>query len=109
MHNVAGGASVESDDRNDWQHEIVSDLVSLIEHVRASMKLIESAIARESSLGNQEFAADVLVLDDVTPRYEKANAVLNVCNAGLGLALQLLLDSQTSKHRTGVSAERDRR
>ena len=45
---------------------IVSDLASLIEHVQASLRLIESAIDRESYLGDQE-AADVVVLDDVTP------------------------------------------
>ena len=47
-------ASSPTDDRNDSYRSIVSDLVSLIEHVQASMKLIEAAIARESSLGDQE-------------------------------------------------------
>ena len=51
------------------------------------MKLLEAAIARESAPGNQEAAGNVFVLDDVTPRYVKANAALNACNAGLGVAL----------------------
>jgi len=39
-----GGFSARSDDRNDGEDSIVSELVSLIEHARASMKLIESAL-----------------------------------------------------------------
>jgi hypothetical protein len=81
--------------------------VSLIEHVQASMKLIESAIAGESPLGNQEFVANVVVLDDVTPRYVKASAALNTCNAGLAIALHFLLDTKTSKHGTGEFAGSD--
>jgi len=109
MRNAAsGGASARPDDRNDGYRSIVSDLTSLIEHVQASMKLIESAIARES-LGNQEVATNVVVLDDVTPRYVKASTALNACNAGLGVALHFLLDTKTSKRVTDESAEHDRR
>jgi hypothetical protein len=107
MQNAAGsGASVQSDSRNDSYRAIVSDLVSLIEHVQASINLIESAIVTESPLGNQEIGANVVVLDDVTPCYVKANAALNACNAGLGVALHFLLDTRTSGHATGEPAER---
>ena len=109
MHKLAGGgASVQSDDRNDGYHAIVSDLLSLIEHVEASMKLIESAVAREAHLGNQEIAPNVVVLDDVTPRYVKANEVLNACSAGLGVVLHFLLDNYALKHRARASAGSDR-
>jgi hypothetical protein len=64
----------------------VSDLVSLIEHVQASLQMIESAIARETSLGNEKTSADNIVLDDITPRYAKAGAALKACDAGLGVA-----------------------
>jgi hypothetical protein len=64
------------------------------------MKLIESAITSEASLGNQEVAANIVVLDDVTPRYVRANAALNACNAGLGVALHLLQDIRSSKQET---------
>jgi hypothetical protein len=47
-----GGVSARSDDRNDGNGSIVSELVSLIEHARASMKLIESAIAMEPPLSD---------------------------------------------------------
>jgi hypothetical protein len=46
---AGGGAPVECDGRNDNYDSIVSDLASLIEHVEASMKPIESAIARDAS------------------------------------------------------------
>jgi hypothetical protein len=99
MQNAAGGgASGQFDSRNDSPRAIVSDLVSLIEHVQASIRLIEQAIVRESRLGNQEVGANVIVLDDVTPRYESANTALNRCSAGLGVALHFLRDAGTSKH-----------
>ena len=101
MQNAAGGgASAPSDGRNDGHQAVVSDLVSLIERVQASMKLIDTAIAGEAPLGNQEIAANVVVLDDITPRYLKARAALSACEAGLGIALHFLRDTRTSKHRT---------
>jgi hypothetical protein len=102
---TSGGASLRSDDRNDNDRSIASHLVTLIGQVQANIKLIESAIAREPSPGNQEIAANVIVLDDVTPRYAKAHAALSACSANLGVALHLLLDTRTSKHGTGSSAE----
>ena len=56
-----------SGDRNESHHSIVSELVSLIEHVQAGMQLLEAAIARETALDNQDAAGNVFVLDDVTP------------------------------------------
>ena len=95
MQNTADHGSVRSDNRNDCYSSIVSNLGSLVEQVRANMKLIESAIA--ASLGNQETAANIIVLDDVTPRYLRANAALNACSVGLGIALDLLRDVRTSR------------
>jgi hypothetical protein len=79
-----------------------------MEQVQASMQLIEAAIVRESPSGNQEIATNVIVLDDVTPRYAKAKAVLTACNASLGEALVFLQDTKPSSHATDASAERDR-
>ena len=110
MQNAAGSpASAQSDSRNDSYRAIVSDLVSLIEHIQASMKLIESAIATESPLGNQEVGANIVVLDDVTPRYVRANAALNACHAGLGAALHFLLDTRTSRRGAEAPAKYERR
>jgi hypothetical protein len=110
MQNAEGGnASFQCDDLNYSYRSVVSDLVSLIEHVQASIKLIESAIVRESPSGDLEIAADIIVLDDVTPRYQKAGAALNSCNAGLGVALHVLLDAKTSRDETNGRAGYDRR
>jgi hypothetical protein len=38
-----------SSDRNDGHHPVVSELVSLIENIRAGMKLLEAAIDRETA------------------------------------------------------------
>ena len=81
---TSGGASLRSDDRNDDDRSIASHLVTLIGQVQANIGLIESAIAREPFPGNQEIAANVIVLDDVTPRYAKAHAALSACSANLG-------------------------
>lgn len=101
MQNAAGGGtSIETGSRDDSYHSIVAELAFLIEHVQASMKLIESAIASETSFGNHDIAANVAVLDDVTPRYLKAGAALKACDAGLGVALHFLLDARPLDNRT---------
>jgi hypothetical protein len=51
---------------------------------------------RESRAGDQEISADIVVLDDITPRYAKATVALSACNASLGVALQFLPDTKTS-------------
>jgi hypothetical protein len=101
MQNAAGGGTiVQSEGRNESYHLIVSELASLIEHVQAGMRLLESAIASEAAPDGQEVAADVIVLDDVTPRYARVSAALSSCNAGLGVALHVLQDTRTAKHGT---------
>ena len=95
-----GGIAIEPDDRNEAYHLVVSDLVALIEHVQASLRLIEQAITRETMIGSQESSANVIVLDDVTPPYVRATAALNACDANLAVALHSLLDSKTPDHGT---------
>ena len=93
MQNAADGeASVRSEARDNNHRSIVSDLASLINQVQASVQLIESAIVREAPAGDPDVDSDVIVLDDVTPRYVTASAALRACNAGLGLALHSLMD-----------------
>ena len=89
MHS-ASRRSVQPDRQNDNYSSVVSDLMSLIEHMQASMKMLEGAIARELPLGDQEAGDNVIVLDDITPCYVKANAALHACKAGLGVALHFL-------------------
>jgi hypothetical protein len=94
MQNAAAdGVALAPYDQNGAFGAVVSDLVSLIAHVQTSLQLIEQAIAREQSPGSQESSANVIVLDDVSPRYMKANAALQACDANLGAALHFLLDS----------------
>ena len=102
-------ASIQPEARHNNYRSIVSDLTALIVHVQASMQLIESAIVRETPTGNQEVGANVFVLDDVTPRFMKANATLRACNASLGEALHFLVDTKPSNHAMDASAERGRR
>jgi hypothetical protein len=104
---IATGDGIElgPDGQNVSYRSIVSDLVSLIEHVQASLRLIEQTMVRETSPGGQENAANVVVLDNVSPRYAKATAALKACDANLGIALHVLLDSRTSGRGTSAYAE----
>jgi hypothetical protein len=58
-----------------------------IAQVQASLQMIESAIPREASLGNEETSADIIVLDDITPLDTKAGAALKARDAALDVAL----------------------
>ena len=106
MQQATDGISLPPGDRNHYYHAIVSDVVSLIEHIRASMRLIEQAIASEASPGHEEIAGSVVILDDVTPRFVQANAALIACSAGLGAALRLLLETRTANAAADKPAER---
>lgn len=103
MQNAAGdGIAFGPDGQNDSYRSVVSDLVSLIERVQASLRLIEQTMVPENSFGGQESASDIVVLDDVSPRYARAAAALKACDANLGTALHFLLDSPAP--RRGASA-----
>ena len=105
MQNAAGdGVAQAPHDQNAAYRAVVSDLVSLVEHVQNSLRLIEQAIAKESSpetspetsLGSPESSTNVIVLDDVSPRYMRTAAALQACDVNLGIALRSLLDSSDS-------------
>ena len=89
---MGGGIKPGSAGRDQKYHTIISELASVIEQVRNSLKLIESEIADETPLDEAD-ADNVVVLDDVTPGYMRAHAVLRDCDAGLSVALHLLLES----------------
>jgi hypothetical protein len=107
MHSAPRG--VQPDRPHDNYSSVVSDLVSLIEHMQASMKMLEAAIARELSLGGQEAGDNVIVLDDITPCYVKANAVLQACKAELGAALHSLWGTEPPDSRVVEFTGSDRR
>jgi hypothetical protein len=98
MLNAAGdGVALAAYDQNATYRAVVSDLVSLIKHVQKSLRLIEQTIARETSPdmtpGSPESSTNIIVLDDISPRYIKADAALQACDVNLGIALRSLLDS----------------
>lgn len=86
--------------RDQKYHAVVSDLASVIEQVRNSLKLIEAEITAETP-PEEPATDDIVVLDDVTPGYSRAYAVLRECDAGLNVALGLLLESITPGDRSG--------
>jgi hypothetical protein len=97
MQNLVTEARQVTDDR------IVADLGSLIEHVQATVRLIEAAIAREAAAGSHENADNMIVLDDVTPRYVKANSALNACATGLAAALEVLRGASQQRCETSAA------
>ena len=96
MRDASGDGAHAPQDQNDVNHALVSDLVSMIEHVQGSLRLIERTIAGEMSIGGPESSTNVIVLDDVSPRYMKAAAAVQACDVNLGIALRALLDAEDS-------------
>lgn len=97
MHNGTGSIMpAQSDDREVVYEAVVAELTSLVARIQASLTMIDSAVALEASAALQEIAANVVVLDDVTPRYLKAGAALKACDAGLGVALHFLREPMVS-------------
>jgi hypothetical protein len=72
---------------------IILDLVSLIQRVQEFIKANELAMAADDT---DEAATNIVVLDDVTPRYLMANATLNVRRAQLRQTLNSLLQTRTA-------------
>ncbi len=97
MQNAAGdGVAQPPLGQDDAYRAVVSDLASLVERVQNSLRPIEWTIARETSPetspGSPVSSTNVIVLDDVSPRYMKAAAALQACDINLGIALRSLLD-----------------
>ena len=74
---------------HDGGDSLIKELQSLSERVRAVTRAINTAIALER-ISSSTDTADVVVLDDVTPRYLRANSALQACNIHLDGALQFL-------------------
>lgn len=79
----------------DSRQLIAAELRSLIARIEISMRLIDAAMEPDDSaiLGAISGSTEIVVLDDVTPRYATASAALNICRAELGRALQKLSES----------------
>ena len=87
------GSAPADDGPLDGLAAIVGDLIRLIEPVQGSIAAIEAEVAREQLCSNPEDAGNVIVLDDVTPRYARASAALNACRSNLTAALHVLADN----------------
>ncbi len=98
MKNATAADVVPLDHRHEGFGAVVSDLASLIDRVQASIKLIETAQGQQPTADTEP--ADVVVLDDVTPRYAQASAALKSCNESLTAALQFLIESTAATPRT---------
>ncbi|MCA6115712.1 hypothetical protein J6524_12535 [Bradyrhizobium sp. WSM 1738] len=96
MRDASADGVAQAEDYNNVNHALVSDLVGLIEHVQNSLQLIEQTIASETSTDSLESSTNVIVLDDVSPRYMNAAAALQACDVTLGIAVRSLLDSNNS-------------
>lgn len=90
------GSYPQSDIRSNNCLSVVGELANLLEDIQANIKMLEMAIAGETSSVDQDAYENVVILDDVTPCYLKANAALHACKAGLGLAVRSLLNSEAS-------------
>jgi hypothetical protein len=105
MQDIAGSYP-QPDSRNDTYFSVVLDLVSLAAQIQASINKLETAIARELPAGDSEAYENVVVLDDVTPCYVKANTALHACKAGLEAALHCMLDAEMPEYGADRFAER---
>ena len=95
MQDVTGATAEEAGDRDHTFRSVVADLICLVERIQASLELVEQAIIIETSAGKEDSAADVIVLDDVTPGFVRASTALQACEASLGLAVHLLQEPLT--------------
>jgi hypothetical protein len=86
-----------SSDGHESCRSVVTNLVTLIDHLDTSRKLLERAIVRETAHGGLDVRGDFVVLDDVTPCYLSADAALNACNAALATTLRALSGTYPTK------------
>lgn len=92
MLNYAGTPPLAATADPDSRQLIAAELRSLIARIEISMRLIDAAMESEDA-GVIAGSSEIVVLDDVTPRYATASAALNTCRAELGHALRQLSES----------------
>jgi len=106
MLNYAGTPPLAAMAETDSRQLIAAELRSLIARIEISLRLIDAAVTSDgepdddSAILSADLSADlgsteIVVLDDVTPRYATASAALNACRAELGRALQQLQLSES--------------
>ncbi|WP_440636489.1 hypothetical protein ACSHT2_21965 [Bradyrhizobium sp. PUT101] len=96
MLNFAGKAPLVTTCTTDSHQLIATDLRSLIARIDISLRLIDAVMAEEDAGGHVSVVAgsnEIVVLDDVTPRYATASAALIACRTVLDHTLQQLSES----------------
>lgn len=101
MLNYAGTPPLAAMAETDSRQLIAAELRSLIARIEISVRLIDAAMTSTDLERDDDSAilsaisgsTEIVVLDDVTPRYAAASAALNTCRAELGHALQKLSES----------------
>lgn len=96
MLNYAGTPPLAAMAETDSGQLIAAELRSLIARIEISMRLIDAAMEPEHDsviVDAVSGSIEIVVLDDVTPRYATASAALNACRAELVQALQKLSES----------------
>lgn len=101
MLNYAGIPPLAAMAETDSRQLIAAELRSLIARIEISVRLIDAAMTSTDVKPDDDSAilsaisgsTEIVVLDDVTPRYATASAALNTCRAELGHALQKLSES----------------
>jgi len=100
MLNYAGTPPLAAMAETDSRQLIAAELRSLIARIEISLRLIDAAVTSDGEpdddsaiLSADLGSTEIVVLDDVTPRYATASAALNACRAELGRALQQLSES----------------
>jgi hypothetical protein len=92
MLNYAGTPPLAAMAETDSRQLIAAELRSLIARIEISMRLIDAAREPDDDSAIAG-SSEVVVLDDVTPRFATASAALNACRAELGDALEKLSES----------------
>jgi hypothetical protein len=96
MLNYAAMPPLAAMAETDSRQLIAAELRSLIARIEISVRLIDAAMEPEDDsaiLSAISGSTEMVVLDDVTPRYATVGAALNACRAELGNALQNLSES----------------
>ena len=101
MLNYAATPPLAAMAETDSRQLIAAELRSLIARIEISMRLIDAAMTSEdpapdddsANLNDISGSSEIVVLDDVTPRFATASAALNTCRAELGHALEKLSES----------------
>ncbi|MCG2632543.1 hypothetical protein L6654_38720 [Bradyrhizobium sp. WYCCWR 13023] len=96
MLNYAGTPPLAAMAETDSRQLIAAELRSLIARIEISMRLIDAAMEPDDDsavLTADLGSSDIIVLDDITPRFATASAALNACRAELGHALKKLSES----------------